>query len=333
MMKKILMLATGGTIACRPIEDGSLAPAITSKELLDFVPELGNLCEIDTCQLFNIDSTNMGPVQWKEIVLAIKENMGSYDGFVITHGTDTMAYTAAALSYMIQNPMCPIVMTGSQKSIYNRDTDARNNLLKAFTYASFDGAWGVSIVFDNKVILGTRARKVRSKSFNAFESIDYPEIAVFNDNRLIPFIPRPILTSSMRIYTEMNPSVFVLRLFPGIRTDIFDYLEQMDYKAVIIEGFGVGGLPNYNNAALMKSLEHWSELGKIAVFSTQVQHEGSDLGVYEVGRLAKELPGIWEAGTLTPEALVTKMMWILGRTSDRDEAADLFRMSIQADIL
>ena len=332
-MKKILMLATGGTIACRPMEDGSLAPAITSRELLDFVPELAEICEIETCQLFNIDSTNMGPAQWKDIVMAIKENMGSYDGFVITHGTDTMAYTAAALSYMIQNPMCPIVITGSQKSIYNRDTDARGNLLKAFTYASYDGAWGVQIVFDNKVILGTRARKVRSKSFNAFESIDYPEIAVFNDTRLIPFIPRPMLSNSMRIYTAMDPSIFVLRLFPGIRADIFNYLEQMHCRAVIIEGFGVGGLPNYNESALMRALEDWSAKGNITVFSTQVQHEGSDLGVYEVGRLAKEMPGIWEARTMTPEALVTKLMWVLARTDNREEAERLFHTPVQFDIL
>ena len=264
---------------------------------------------------------------------AIRENMGSYDGFVITHGTDTMAYTAAALSYMIQNPMCPIVMTGSQKSIYNRDTDARNNLIKAFTYAGHEGAWGVTIVFDNRVILGTRARKVRSKSFNAFESIDYPEIAVFNDDRLVQFIPRPTLASSMRIYTRMVPSVFVLRLFPGIRADIFEYLERIDCRALVIEGFGVGGLPDDAEHSLQRALERWSEQGRIAVFSTQVQHEGSDLGVYQVGRFARSLPGIWEARTLTPEALITKLMWILGQTDDREEAARLFRLPVQADLL
>ena len=171
--KKILLLATGGTIACKPTSRGVLAPAISAAELLQFVPELEGMCRIDTMQLYDLDSTNIGPEHWCGMAKAIRDHYGEYDGFVIAHGTDTMAYTAAALSYMVQNPAKPIVLTGSQKSIYNRDTDARNNLLHAFAYAVSEGAWGVQIVFDNLVILGTRARKVRSKSLNAFSSIDY----------------------------------------------------------------------------------------------------------------------------------------------------------------
>ena len=184
-MKKILLLATGGTIASRPTAAGGLAPAITSEELLACVPELADLCEVSAVQVFNLDSTNVGPAQWQSIVRCIKENYDTCDGFVIAHGTDTMAYTAAALSYMVQNSAKPVVLTGSQKSIYNRDTDARNNLYRAFVYAVSDGAWGVQLVFDNKVILGTRARKTRTRSFNAFSSIDYPETAVFRDTRLV----------------------------------------------------------------------------------------------------------------------------------------------------
>ena len=107
------MIATGGTIACKPNRSGRLSPKITSSELLEYVPELAQICEVEARQLYNIDSTNMGPAQWPGIVNMIRENWGMYDGFVITHGTDTMAYTAAALSYMIQNPACPIVLTGS----------------------------------------------------------------------------------------------------------------------------------------------------------------------------------------------------------------------------
>ena len=189
-MKKILLLATGGTIASRPTAAGGLAPAITSEELLACVPELADLCEVSAVQVFNLDSTNVGPAQWQSIVRCIKENYDACDGFVIAHGTDTMAYTAAALSYMVQNSAKPVVLTGSQKSIYNRDTDARNNLYRAFVYAVSDGAWGVQLVFDNKVILGTRARKTRTRSFNAFSSIDYPETAVFRDTRLVTFLRR-----------------------------------------------------------------------------------------------------------------------------------------------
>jgi len=331
-MKKVLLIATGGTIASRPTENGGLAPAITPEELLDFVPELDEICHIETLQLYNLDSTNIAPAQWSGMTEALREHYNDYDGFVITHGTDTMAYTAAALSYMVQNNRKPIVLTGSQKSIYNRDTDARNNLLRAFAYAASEGAWGVQIVFDNKVILGTRARKVRSKSFNAFSSIDYPETAVFRDERLIRFLPTPVPEEAVRFTTELDPAVFVLRLTPGMTADVFAYLRQ-HYRALVIEGFGVGGLPTTENGAIVNAVREWAEAGGLVVFSTQVQHEGSDLSVYEVGRSAKELPGILEARDMTPEAVVTKLMWVLGQTTNLEEARRLFVTPVQHDLL
>lgn len=327
-MKKVLLLTTGGTIASKPGENG-LTPAIGSRELVGFVPELAKLCEIDTLQVCSLDSTNIGPVQWVQIVQAVEERYDAYDGFVITHGTDTMAYTAAALSYLIQSPSKPVVLTGSQKSIYNRDTDARNNLLRAFLYASSPQAWGIQIVFDNKVILGTRARKVRSKSFNAFSSIDYPETAVFRDMQLIHFLPRPAADGPVRFYTRLDPRVFVLRLLPGMQADIFDFLRER-YRGLVIEGFGMGGLPNVD-AALLDGLCRWTRAGKLTVFSTQVQHEGSDLSIYEVGRIARELPGILEASDMTPEAVVTKLMWALGQSDDAQEVRRLFRKPILFD--
>lgn len=215
-MRTILLIATGGTIASRPTAAGGLAPAITSQELLSCVPELAEFCRIDAIQLYNLDSTNMGPEQWQGIAAAVQENYDRYDGFVITHGTDTMGYTAAALSYMIQKSPKPVVLTGSQKSIYNRDTDARNNLWRAVAYACHPDAWGVQIVFDNQVILGTRARKTRTKSFNAFSSIDYPETAMFRDRRLIQFLQRPAEYTHAVFSTALDPNVFVLRLVPGM---------------------------------------------------------------------------------------------------------------------
>ena len=183
-MKKILLIGTGGTIASDVTEDG-LAPELTSEQLLTHLPAISSICDVECIQLLNLDSTNMRPEHWLDMVRCIRENYDRYDGFVIPHGTDTMGYTAAALSYMIRKSPKPVVLTGSQKSIYNRDTDARNNLWRAVAYACHPDAWGVQIVFDNQVILGTRARKTRTKSFNAFSSIDYPETAMFRDRRLI----------------------------------------------------------------------------------------------------------------------------------------------------
>lgn len=162
-MKDILLIATGGTIASRLTQDG-LAPQLCAGDILDCVPSLQKLCRIDALQLMNIDSTNMSPDQWLTIAACVRENYDRYDGFVITHGTDTMAYTAAALSYLIQRSRKPIVLTGSQKSIYSEDTDARRNLYDAFLAAQDDVLFGVLLVFDGHVIAGTRARKMRTKS-------------------------------------------------------------------------------------------------------------------------------------------------------------------------
>lgn len=330
-MKKILLLATGGTIASKPTAAGGLAPAITSEELLSFVPELAKLCEIDAVQLFSLDSTNVGPEQWQQLVHAIRQNYDAYDGFVIAHGTDTMAYTAAALSYMIQNSAKPVVLTGSQKSIYNRDTDARNNLYRTFLYASSDFAWGVQLVFDNKVILGTRARKTCSKSYHAFSSVNYPDLAVVQDGRLLQYMrctcyPRPVF------YNTLDDRVSLLKLIPGTSSQLIDFmLDRSD--GLIIESFGVGGLPEYHGSEFYDAVRRGVERGKIVVMTTQVPNEGSDLTVYHVGGRLKSTLRLLEAYDMTTESAVAKLMWILGQTRDFDEAERLFYRPVARDIL
>ncbi|MBQ6249347.1 MAG: asparaginase, partial [Oscillospiraceae bacterium] len=176
MEKKILLIGTGGTIASEMSGDG-LAPELTATELLRFVPRIASFCAVDCVQPFSLDSTNMRPENWLAIAAAIRQHYDDYDGFVVTHGTDTMAYTAAALSYLIQRGPKPIVLTGAQKPIWFDSTDSKRNLTDAFLYAC-RGCGGVQIVFNGKVILGTRARKTFSKSFKAFSSVNYPDLAV-----------------------------------------------------------------------------------------------------------------------------------------------------------
>ena len=186
--KRILLLATGGTIASRKSDNG-LKPQITPEELIEYIPQVKEICDVEAVQLLNLDSTNMEPSHWKLMVHAIWEHYDDFDGFVIAHGTDTMAYTAAALSYMVQNTKKPIVITGAQKPIDLEITDAKSNLIDSFLYAADDRSQGVQIVFDGKVIAGTRAKKVRSKSYNAFSSIDYPSLAVIQDMNIMRYIP------------------------------------------------------------------------------------------------------------------------------------------------
>ena len=185
--KRILLLATGGTIASRKSDNG-LKPQITPEELIEYIPQVKEICDVEAVQLLNLDSTNMEPSHWKLMVHAIWEHYDDCDGFVIAHGTDTMAYTAAALSYMVQNTKKPIVITGAQKPIDLEITDAKSNLIDSFLYAADDRSQGVQIVFDGKVIAGTRAKKVRSKSYNAFSSIDYPSLAVIQDMNIMRYI-------------------------------------------------------------------------------------------------------------------------------------------------
>ena len=199
-------------------------------------------------------------------------------------------------------------------------------------YACHPDAWGVQIVFDNQVILGTRARKTRTKSFNAFSSIDYPETAMFRDRRLIQFLQRPTEYTHAVFSTALDPNVFVLRLVPGMRADIIPMLEGR-YRALVLESFGVGGLPGGDDGAMFAAVRDWCGAGHLAVFTTQVPHEGSDLAVYEVGRAAKALPGVLEAHDMTPEATAVKLMWVLGQTTDRAEAEKLFLTPVQWDIL
>ena len=150
-MKHILLITTGGTIASAESEDG-LLPTLASEQLLEHVPEISNICRVSTVELYNLDSTNMRPEFWLEIARYIRKVYDDYDGFVITHGTDTMAYAAAMLYYLIQNNKKPIVLTGAQIPIEKRDTDARENLADAFRYATDDGACGVHIIFGDKII-------------------------------------------------------------------------------------------------------------------------------------------------------------------------------------
>ena len=213
-MKKILMVGTGGTIASEMTEAG-LVPELTGADFLKYVPAVRQLCQVDCLQVCNIDSTNMTPAHWRQVAQAIQLRYGGYDGFVVCHGTDTMGYTAAALSYLIQDSPKPIVLTGSQKPIHMDVTDSKTNLLDAFTVACDGRLPGVTVVFGGAVILGTRARKTYSKSFGAFSSINYPVLGVVQEGRLIPYL-RPAPEGTVKFYQELDEKVSLLKLIPGV---------------------------------------------------------------------------------------------------------------------
>lgn len=331
-MKQILLIATGGTIASKHSDSG-LKPLISSTELLSYVPSAREFCRADALQLFNIDSTNIQPEHWLSMAGAVESRYDQYDGFVICHGTDTMAYTAAALSYLIQNSPKPIVITGSQKPIDLEITDAKSNLLDSLRFASSDRAHGVNIVFDGKVIAGTRGKKERTKSYDAFSSINFPYIASVQESQILFYLDdKDQINQPMSFCRSLNPKVGLLKLIPSMDASVLDYMAQ-HYDAVIIESFGVGGLPDYGTGGYHSVIEKWITLGKTVVMTTQVTNEGSNMSVYEVGRNIKYEFGLLEAYDMTLEATVTKLMWILGQTKDRDQVRDLFYKTINRDIL
>ncbi len=330
-MKKILMITTGGTIASKSSSEG-LSPQMDSAEILGFVPSVSELCQVETLALFNIDSTNVGPQHWILMATAIRERYEAYDGFVTLHGTDTMSYTAAALSYLLQNIAKPIVLTGAQRPIDQEVTDAKLNLTDSFRYAADDDSFGVCIVFDGQVIAGTRARKIRTKSFNAFSTIDYPNLAVIRNEKIVRYIRDAKPKTSPVFYDHMDKNLFVLKLTPGINPLVFSCLKQ-HYRALVIESFGVGGIPCSGNDDFLHAIDDWIHSGRLLVMTTQVPHEGSDMGIYEVGVRLKKHYDLLEAYDMTTEATVTKLMWVLANASGFDEMKRLFYTPVNYDII
>lgn len=327
-MKKILHIGTGGTISSADTGEG-LAPKLTAGELLTYCPEIGSFCRVDCLQLFSLDSTNVRPAHWIKIAQTVQEHYADYDGFVVTHGTDTMAYSAAAVSYLVQNSPKPIVFTGAQKPMEEVGSDAVRNTTDAFRVAADDGSSGVSLVFSGSIITGTRARKTFSKSFAAFGSANFPEIGRVQDGEVIRYVPEE-KPDEATFYNFLNPNVGLIKFVPGMRNDVLKYLIDQ-YDGLVVESFGVGGLPEYSD--FYDQIKRGIELGKLIVMTTQVPNEGSHLSVYRVGAYLKNHFRILEAHDMTTEAALAKLMWILGETTDFDRAEAMFYRTVGHDIL
>lgn len=326
------MIGTGGTIASKQTENG-LAPGLSSEEVLNYIPKVKEVCDVDTLQVCNIDSTNITPEHWILLAQTIEKQYENYDGFVICHGTDTLAYTAAALSYMIQNSSKPIVITGAQKPINVDVTDAKTNLLDSFIYASEDDSQDVTIVFDGKVIVGTRAKKERAKSYNAFASINFPYLAVVQDQRVIRYIPSVPYQEKVTFYHAMDAGIYVLKLIPGMKADILTHIFE-NYNVIVIESFGVGGLPETMVKEFYQEMSNWIQKGKIVVMTTQVANEGSNMTIYEVGKKVKQDFDLIEAYDMTLEATITKLMWLTALPKmDYEQFKARFYITINHDIL
>lgn len=309
-MKKIQLIQTGGTIAMhsgngKPELDIDKFTSLLHKEM----PELSDIAEITTHQLFFEDSSDITQKHWKKLATHIHSEYNSFDGFVILHGTDTMAYTASALSFSLINIGKPIIFTGSQVPMSNIRSDAHRNVINAVELATYP-IYDVAICFNDKLYRGNRASKMSIGEFDAFASPNYPVLADIGINiSLQQSYSQPL--SDLRCNPLFNDQLHVIKLFPGLNPKMLDCLDLSRTKAVIFEAFGSGNFPIEGSNSMLPFMESCKEANCQLIITSQAAYDSVNLNQYKSGRAAKKI-GALSAGEMTMEATVTKTMYLWG---------------------
>ncbi|MBP5339221.1 MAG: type I asparaginase [Prevotella sp.] len=340
MKRRVLLIYTGGTIGMKrnPVT-GALEP-LDFEQLLCHVPELSEVpTEIASYQFSPpIDSSDMSPRLWTELVHIIADHYDQYDGFVILHGTDTMAYTASALSFMLENLTKPVILTGSQLPIGQLRTDGKENLITSIEIAAARRQDGtarvpeVCIYFNGHLMRGNRTTKQSADEFNAFESFNYPHLAdagveiSYHDE----LIHRPAAKAVMRPQYRLDANVIIFSLFPGVREDLIRHIiATPNLRSIVMRTFGSGNAPH--SPWLLSALREGTRCGKVIVNVSQCLQGHVEMGRYGTGYQLQEA-GVVSGCDATVEATVAKLMYLQGKYDDPEQVRKFMRQSICGEI-
>lgn len=336
---RVMLIYTGGTIGMiRNPESGALE-TFNFEHLRKHVPELNQFDYTIHSYQFNppIDSSDMEPPLWIELVNIINANYELYDGFVILHGTDTMAYTASALSFMLENLAKPVILTGSQLPIGVLRTDGKENLITAIELAAASDDEGkplvpeVCVFFGQHLFRGNRTTKSSSENFNAFSSYNYPALARtgININYNFQNIRKPDYTIPFTPHTEYDPNVLAITLFPGICRETIEHIFNSPHvKGYVLRTYGSGNAPQ--REWLINAIKKATSEGKVIVNVTQCQCGGVEMGLYETGIQLLQA-GVVSGHEMTIEAAITKLMILFGRGYNSEEVRQLMDTSIAGE--
>lgn len=335
----ILLIYTGGTIGMVENAGTGVLETFNFSHLSSHIPELARFrFSVDTI-VFDpvIDSSDMSPQHWKQIVSIIEDNYDNHDGFVILHGTDTMAYTASALSFMIENLNKPVVLTGSQLPIGKLRTDAKENLISAMEIAAEKDSIGnpmvpeVCIFFQNYLFRGNRASKVNADNFNAFQTYNFPPLAKAGIN--IRYEKKFILSQpekKVKFHYMMDERIAVLKLFPGInQSSVEAAFNIKGIKAVILETYGSGNAPRLS--WFIEAINEAVKRGVIVVNITQCETGSVDMQRYQTGQELLKA-GVISGFDLTVEAAIAKLMFLIGHNYTKEEIGVRMRVPLAGEI-